>query len=78
MTRGQMEKAEFVMNCVEPMLAGIDPRISSVSYAADERGSEHVTIKWETDDGKLKDAVNVNVSHDSKAALVYDVIKIFL
>ena len=45
MTRGQMEKAEFVMNCVEPMLAGIDPRISSVN---------------------------------SKAALAYDVIKIFL
>lgn len=78
MTRGQMEKAEFVMNCIEPMLAGIDPRISSVSYAADERGSERVTIKWETEDGKLKDAVDVNVTHDSKAALAYDVIKIFL
>ena len=77
MTKGQMEKANFVMNCVEPMLAGIDTRISSVTYAASD-ASEMVTIKWETDDGKLKDAVNVNVSHDSKAALVYDVIKIFL
>lgn len=78
MTKGQMEKANFVMNCVEPMLAGIDHRISSVTYAASETGSEMVTIKWETNDGKLKDAVNVNVTHDSKAALVYDVIKIFL
>lgn len=78
MTKGQMEKAEFVMNCVQPLLAGIDPRISSVSYAAEERGSERVTIKWETDDGRLKDAVDVNVTHDSKAAMVYDIIKIFL
>lgn len=77
MTKGQMEKANFVMNCVEPMLAAIDPRISSVTYAASE-ASEMVTIKWETDDGKLKDAVNVNVRYDSKAALVYDVIKTFL
>lgn len=75
MTKGQMDKANFVMDYVQPMLCDMDPRISSVVYSVDDRGNELVTVRWD-DNGRLKDAVNVNVTCDSKAALVYDIIKI--
>lgn len=77
MTHYKKEKADFVMNHLEPLLRDIDSRITSVSYIVTDGGNEQVAITWENK-GQLEDAVIINVTYDSKAALVMDVIKTFL
>lgn len=73
----QREKQTFVMEYLEPLLRAIDQRISSVTYVAYDY-KEVVRIAWTDKSGNLKDATEVCVTYDSKAAIVQDVIKTFL